>query len=64
LALSAGLSQNLISYIETGKISPSATTIFKICNTLGINPGVLFDSGGEERIRAKEAVLDLVSRFM
>jgi transcriptional regulator with XRE-family HTH domain len=64
LSFQAGLSQNQVSSIETGKICPTAGTIFKICNALNINPAVLFDVEDAERSQAKEIMLDLVSRFM
>jgi len=42
LALAAGVSQNMIAYIENGKRTPSLTTLLKLCNALNVNPEVLF----------------------
>jgi len=64
LSFKAGLSQNMVSCIETNKTSPTVGSIFKICNALGISPAALFDVGEEERLKARETVLDLVSRYM
>jgi transcriptional regulator with XRE-family HTH domain len=64
LSFKAGLSQNQVSSIETGKISPTVGTIFKICNALNINPAVLFDVENEDRNRARQTIIDLMSRFM
>jgi transcriptional regulator with XRE-family HTH domain len=64
LSFKAGLSQNMVGCIETGKVSPTISTVFKICNALGISPAALFDIGSDERQRARATVLDLVSRFM
>jgi transcriptional regulator with XRE-family HTH domain len=63
LSFKAGLAQNQVNCIETGKITPTISTILKICNALNISPAVLFD-GDEERKQARNTVLDLVSRFM
>jgi transcriptional regulator with XRE-family HTH domain len=64
LSFQAGLSRNMVNWIETGKISPTISTVFKLCNALCISPAVLFDISSEDRYRARETVLDLVSRYM
>jgi len=64
LSLKAGLSQNEVNYIETGKRTPTLNTILSICNVLKINPAVLFEKQDEERKEARETVINLVSRFM
>ena len=33
----------MITYIETGKRSPTLKTIIKLCNAIGISPAKLFD---------------------
>ena len=60
----AGLSQNLVNYIETGKRTPNLFTILSICNALQINPAVLFEQQDAERKEARETIINLVSRFM
>jgi transcriptional regulator with XRE-family HTH domain len=42
LSFSAGLSQNLVNYIETGKRAPNLQTILKICKALAISISVRF----------------------
>ena len=48
LSFKAGLSQNQVNYIETGKRAPNLHTILSICNALQINPAVLFEEYGTE----------------
>ena len=66
LSFKAGLSQNQVNYIETGKRTPNLYTILSICNALQINPSVLFEhhDSDAERKKARETVINLVSRFM
>jgi hypothetical protein len=44
------------------------TTLFKICNALEISPAVLFEQNPKkdfaERVKAREIIIDLISRFM
>jgi transcriptional regulator with XRE-family HTH domain len=64
LSFLAGLSQNQVNYIETGKRTPNLYTLIKICHALNINPAILFEAGNEERQRARETVMNLVSKYM
>jgi transcriptional regulator with XRE-family HTH domain len=64
LSLKAGLSQNQVNYIETGKRTPNLYTLLSICNALQINPAALFEKQDAERKEARETVINLVSRFM
>jgi transcriptional regulator with XRE-family HTH domain len=64
LSFKAGLSQNQVNYIETGKRTPNLFTILSICNALQISPAVLFEQQDSERIEARETIINLVSRFM
>ena len=66
LSFKAGLSQNQVNYIETGKRTPNLFTILSICNALQISPAVLFEhhDSDAERKEARETVINLVSRFM
>ena len=64
LSFKAGLSQNLVNYIETGKRTPNLYTILSICKALEINPAVLFESSGTERQQARETILRLVSQYL
>ena len=67
LSFKAGLSQNQVNYIETGKRTPNLYTLLSICKALQINPAVLFDSdetAQTERKNARETIIQLVSRFI
>jgi len=64
LSFKAGLSQNQVNYIETGKRMPTLYTFLSICNALKINPAVLFDSEDIDQREARETVIRLVTRFM
>ena len=64
LSFLAGLSQNHVYSIETGKRSPNLYTVLSICNALRISPAVLFEPEDTERKEARETVIRLVSRFM
>ena len=64
LSFKAGLSQNQVNYIETGKRTPTLYTILCICKALEISPAILFESPDSERSEAREKIINLVSRFM
>ncbi len=64
LALESGVSQNMITYIENGKRTPTVTTVLKLCNALGISPAILFPAENKEKQNAKETIISLVERFM
>jgi len=64
LSFKAGLSQNQVNYIETGKRTPNLYTFLSICNALQISPTVLFEPDEAERRQARETIIRLVSRFM
>ncbi|MCI1209949.1 MAG: helix-turn-helix domain-containing protein [Treponema sp.] len=64
LALKAGLSQNLVNFIETGKRVPNLHTVFKLCVALNINPAVLFDEPDEAKENAKQQILALVQHYL
>jgi transcriptional regulator with XRE-family HTH domain len=65
LSFKAGLSQNQVNYIETGKRSPTLYTILKLCNALHINPSILFDTDDEEeRQRDFRTAINLISKYL
>ncbi|MDR0503882.1 MAG: helix-turn-helix domain-containing protein [Treponema sp.] len=64
LSFKAGLSQNQVNYIETGKRTPNLNTILCICKVLQINPAVLFESNDTDRQQAREIIIRLVSKFL
>jgi len=64
LSFRAGLSQNQVNYIETGKRVPNLYTVLSICRALQISPAVLFEAENKERQEARQTIIRLVSRFM
>lgn len=64
LSLESGVSQNMITYIENGKRTPTLSTILRLCNALKIEPGALFPKSDEEKQAAKNIVLDLIKKYM
>ena len=64
LSLKAGLSQNQVNYIETGKRTPNLNTILRICNTLEINPAILFEPNNTERQKARDTVINLITQYL
>jgi len=64
LSFKAGLSQNQVNYIETGKRTPNLYTILSICKALEINPAILFESQDTDRQQARETILRLVSQYL
>ena len=64
LSLQSGVSQNMITYIETGKRTPTLTTLLKLCNALNITPAILFADSSEDIKSAKATVIDLINRYM
>lgn len=69
LSYSSGVSQNMITYIENGKRTPTIHTILKLCNALKISPSILFievntEASDSEKENAKQTVLDLIKKYM
>jgi transcriptional regulator with XRE-family HTH domain len=70
LSFKAGLSQNQVNYIETGKRVPNLYTLLSICNALQISPAVLFETENLGRLEhlgrneARDTIIRLVSRVM
>ena len=64
LSLESGVSQNMITYIENGKRTPTVNTLIKLCNAMHISPAILFPSNETERQNAKETIIELVQKFM
>jgi transcriptional regulator with XRE-family HTH domain len=64
LSLQAGLSQNQVFCIETGKRIPNLLTILKLCGALGISPSTLFTNDDEERAKDKKLVIDVISKYI
>ncbi len=64
LSLESGVSQNMITYIETGKRTPSLSTVLKLCNAMKIDPSILFLKHDMEKERAKQTVIEIIQKYM
>ena len=63
LSYKSGVSQNMITYIETGKSSPTLSTLLKLCNALSINPSTLFEEQSEEREKSRQQIIDMIKKL-
>ena len=64
LSYESGVSQNMITYIETGKRTPTINTILKLCNAMKVSPAVLFPKDISDKQEAKSTVLALIEKYM
>ena len=64
LSLKSDVSQNMITYIETGKRTPTLTTLLKLCNALNISPSILFSPSSDEVLAKKKQVISLIEKYM
>ena len=64
LSYESGVSQNMITYIETGKRTPSLSTVLKLFNAMKIDPSILFRKDDTEKEDAKLTVLKLIQKYM
>lgn len=63
LSYESGVSQNMITYIETGKRTPTLNTILKLCNAMNISPAILFPQRIDKK-SAKSTIINLIEQFM
>jgi transcriptional regulator with XRE-family HTH domain len=64
LSLKAGLSQNQVFCIETGRRIPNLYTLLQLCAALNINPASLFEQADEEKRRARDEIITLVQKYL
>lgn len=64
LSFAAGLSQNQVNCIESGRNIPNLCTIIKLCNALKIKPELLFLTPDEERENARNEIISLVKKYV
>lgn len=64
LSLQSGVSQNMITYIETGKRTPTLRTIIKLCDALQVSPAKLFEEDNIEKENAKQSIIEMVKKYM
>lgn len=64
LSFAAGLSQNQINCIETGRNIPNLYTLIKICNALNIKPESLFSTPDKEKEDARNQIISLIKKYI
>lgn len=64
LSLLSGVSQNMITYIETGKRTPSLRTIIKLCKALNVSPTRLFEEPNQERDELKAQLICAIKKYL
>ena len=64
LSFAAGLSQNQVNCIESGRNIPNLYTLIKLCDALKIRPEILFSSTNEERENARNEIITLVKKYV
>lgn len=64
LSFAAGLSQNQVNCIESGRNIPNLYTIIKICDALKIRPEILFTPTDSQRELAKNEIISLIKKYI
>lgn len=64
LSLISGVSQNMITYIETGKRMPTLRTIIKLCDALKISPAKLFEEENSEKEKFKQSLIEAIQKYI
>ena len=64
LSFAAGLSQNKVNCIESGRNIPNLYTLIKICDALKIKPEQLFLTPDSEREQARNEIISLIKKYI
>ncbi|WP_297646950.1 helix-turn-helix transcriptional regulator [uncultured Treponema sp.] len=64
LSFAAGLSQNQVNCIESGRNIPNLYTLIKICDALKIRPEILFTPTDSQRELAKNEIINLIKKYI
>lgn len=64
LSFAAGLSQNQVNCIESGRNIPNLYTLIKICGALKIRPEILFKTPNAEREKTCDEIILLVKKLV
>ena len=65
LAYESGVSQNMITYIETGKRTPTLNTLLKLCAAMKIDPSVLFpQTASLSKDEAKKTIINMIELYL
>ena len=62
LALEAGISQGFLAMVETGRKTPTITTIFKLAKALNVKPSALMEDGDESHEQKKKEIIEMIQR--
>lgn len=63
LSFAAGLSQNQINCIESGRNIPNLYTLIKICDALKIKPETLFAESDTEHEKLRNEIIGLIKKL-
>jgi len=64
LSFAAGLSQNQVNCIESGKNIPNLYTLIKLCDALSISPETLFCKPDKKREKIRDEIISLVKKYL
>ena len=64
LSFTAGLSQNQVNCIESGRNIPNLCTIIKLCNALKIRPEILFLTPNKDRENVRNEIISLIKKYV
>lgn len=67
LSLASGVSQTMISQIESRQRTPTLVTFLKLCDALDVSPEILLGNAlkdDDERRRDKEKALSIIEKWM
>jgi transcriptional regulator with XRE-family HTH domain len=59
MSLSAGQNENYVNHIERGKMFPSMTGFFSLCNYLNITPRDFFDENNDYPVKLNALIENL-----
>ena len=63
LSFAAGLSQNQVNCIESGRNIPNLYTLLKLCDALKIRPEVLFSQTDRHKEQIRDEIIALVKKM-
>lgn len=64
LSFAAGLSQNQVNSIESGRNIPNLYTLIKLCGALKIRPEILFTTANSEREQVRNEIISLIKKYI
>lgn len=64
LSFAAGLSQNQVNCIESGRNIPNLYTLIKICDALKIRPEILFSPSDTQREKVRDEIISLIKKYI